>query len=153
MTAFIPILYHTIIDGIIVTRHVGSNQITSPKIAEAFVRGRKKAANTTSAPTGLTLQYGWDYVVGSGVSELVKAITFPVAYTEPPVVILVPMAAAPVANGTPADTNSFITHFSAIKGTQSDDITTSGFNARCFADASFSSTFNFGFSWIAIGKV
>ena len=117
------------------------------------MRGRKKAANTASAPTDLTVQYGWDYIVGSGLNELVKAITFPVAYSTPPVVILVPLAAAPVANGTPTDTNSFITHFSAIKGTQSDDITTSGFKARCIADASFSNTFNFGFSWIAIGKV
>ena len=56
MTAFIPILYHTIINGIIVTRHVGDGSINSTKLANPSITAPSASsfAVTTANKTLLT---------------------------------------------------------------------------------------------------
>lgn len=128
--------------------------VTATNIPEAFFRGRRKVISTVTQPTGLTIQFGWDYQVGDNTTNIEKAITFPTAFSSPPMVFVNQMAARPTASGAPDSTDDFTTAFSNHAGAYPDDITTTGFNASLVSTAAnFSSTFNFGISWIAIGTV
>lgn len=129
------------------------SNIASTSLVEGFVRGRLQADTTNSAPTGLTIQHGWGYIVGNGTARLSKTVTFPVAFSSAPIVIVSFISAAATAAGTPTSTASFTTDWSSFRGAASDDITTSNFLMRLEATANHSASFNFGFTWIAIGPV
>lgn len=127
--------------------------IPSTGLRENFFRGRLQADTTNSAPTGLTIQHGWGYIVGNGTARLSKTVTFPTAFTSPPIVLVSFISAAATADGTPTSTGSFNVDWGSFRGAASDDITTSSFLMRLEAVANHSASFNFGFSWIAIGVV
>lgn len=140
-------------DSAITTAKINDAAVTSAKLAEAFFRGRYQDPSGNTQPTGLTIQYGWHYVVGDNSGGINKTITFPSAFSSAPVVFVNFLGAKTVASGAPDTTDDFTTWFSDLKGSGTDDITTSDFSAQFNASANFSSTFNFGFSWIAIGPV
>lgn len=135
-------------DGSVTTNTLAQSAVTSEKLAEAFFRGRFQTPTADSQATGLTFQMGWNYVVGTG-SSAAKAITFPQAFSSSPIVIVNTIGAVATASGTPDDPNDFTSRVD--QNCAGEDITTTGFNASF--SATTSSSFNYGFSWIAIGTV
>lgn len=138
-------------DGIIVTRHLNDGSVLSTKLAEAFFKGRKQAFNTNSLVSGYKIEHGWTYVQGNNTTTLNRAVTFPTAFSAPPVVLICFTAAALTSEGAPADTSAFTTGWSSIPTMNADDVTSAGFNAVWLASTSHSSSYYFGASWIAIG--
>jgi len=135
----------------ILTRHLADANVTSAKLAEAFFRGRKQANTTNSAPTGLSIQHGWGFIQGNGTTSLSETVTFPVAFSSPPVVFLTQLSARLTADGAPTDTNGFTTGWSGAAGCLTDDITTTNFLVSLIGSGVHNSSFNFGYAWIAIG--
>src|SRR3990167_2269666 len=74
-------------DDSVVTANITAGAVTSPKLAEAFVRGRLQENTTNTAPTGLTLQHGWGVITASAASTQAETVTFPTAFSAIPLVI------------------------------------------------------------------
>lgn len=142
---------YSVVEGIIVTRHVGNSQITSTKLVEAFFKGRKQANTTNALVAGLIIQHGWGYIQGNGSTILSEVVTFPIPFTSPPVIIPSFLAARPTASGNPTDTDSFSTAWGGYMGVYADKGNTTHFTVTLHANATHSNTFNFGYGWIAIG--
>lgn len=135
----------------------GSNNtvtnIGSNSLVEAFIRGRKQDNTTNSTVTGMSLQHGWGFIQGNGTLILEKTVTFPVAFSSAPVIFITALSAAPTSGGTPSSTSAFTVGWSSATGTLSEDITTSNFEVNLLASSNHSSSFYFGFSWLALGVV
>lgn len=142
-------------DDAILTRHVLDENITSPKLAEAFLKGRRRNISTNVVIGNYRIQIGWDYSTGGGAFDLIKAITFPVAFSGTPIVVVSGVGARSVASGAPTELSDLATSYGGGTATSynTNTITASGFNIQgTRADSSvFSNTFNWGFTWIAIG--
>lgn len=136
------------------TADLADAAVTSAKLAEAFFRGRYQADTTNSAPTGLTVQYGWGQKVGDGSTQMSESVTFPTAFSSAPTVIISSIGQTPTS--TPA---TGITGFSdtpdAVPVTiQTKSISTTGLTVYFTKPSgSLSVSHNYGYSWIAIGTV
>lgn len=144
-------------DNAILTRHVTDANITSPKLTEAFFRGRQQALLANTTPTGLTVQFGWSFVTGTGVSlRASKTITFPTAFSVTPIVF---MSTIGIRSGSdPAAIGDF-TKITDVLGDngwafEPSAISISTFVATINRDVgNIPNTSRLGFSWIAIGTV
>lgn len=150
MTAFILILYHTIISGIIVTRHIPNDEIPSSKLAEAFFRGRRQDNTTNTAPKGLLVQYGWGYCTCPGATTYsnTKTVTFPTPFSAVPLVLAT--GAGFIDNTNPsAITDLYTWEKSAVNA---GSLTKNNFVVRAYGGGdTLAATRRMGFSWIAIG--
>ena len=138
-------------DGIIVTRHIGSGQVTAAKLAEAFIKGNYQSDTVNSEISDYIIQQGWGYMQGNGSNGMSETVTFPVAFSSPPVVFITGLSARAVSSGAPTSPASFDTGWSNFTGVHTEDITMSSFLAILRASAAHSSSFYFGYNWIAIG--
>lgn len=93
--------------------------ITSAKLAESFFRGRFQAITSNSAPTGLTSQWGWSFIPGTGADEATKTITFPTAFAAAPTFV------SATCLGFTTTTPSAITEFTSETGSGPFSITIS----------------------------
>lgn len=135
---------------IIVTRHVGDGKITSPKLAEAFIKGRQQDNTTNSTQSGLRMQWGWGFMPGNGTAIATDSVTFPVAFAsgEKPTVII-------TANGyklsdptSPSDTSGSVGWPVNARGQSN-----TGFTAEYSqASGTLANTIRIAYTWIAIGK-
>lgn len=140
-----------IADSAITTAKLNDGAVTSAKLAEAFFKGRKQASTTNSDVSGLKFMHGWGFIQGNGATGMSETVTFPTAFSSPPVVLISQLSAAATASGTPADVDAFNTGWASATGAMTEDITSSSFLAVLRASAVHSSSFYFGYSWIAIG--
>jgi hypothetical protein len=119
---------------------------------EAFFRGRRQLNTTNDAPTGLTVQFGWGFIQGDSTADINESITFPVAFSSPPVVIC---SALGKRTSAPTDIDDLDATTASTYGAQMNSITTSGADVylRVESGSTFNNTHYFGYSWIAIGPV
>lgn len=138
---------------------LADTSVTSAKLVEAFFRGRYQSITTNSAPTGLTVQYGWSFVAGNGSSRSVtKTITFPAAFSDVPIVFVTDIGAKGSSDPTgPGDTSATGTQTTR---TGIEDTTATNFIAvvsRSSADGAdpgvLPTASRYMFSWVAIGTV
>lgn len=149
MTAFIPILYHTIINGIIVTRHIGSGAIDGTKISSYSGKIQRNTANTSE--TSMVIQAGWGRFEAPSGSAVNEAVTFPAAFSSAPIVLVSPgggVSGSTSAN-YPGTSISYLDNMQAIANNQS----TTGFTVSLTRSnsAAFSNTTTVFYTWIAIG--
>lgn len=136
------------------TQAVQDGAVTSTKLAEAFFRGKYQAITTNTQPTGLTVQFGWSYVVGDGTTAIEKAIVFPTAFASAPFMVFTTLLGAKsTASGAPTDITEFITANVNIPSVAPDDITANGFTAQLTSSVNYNASYNYGFQWMAIGTV
>lgn len=135
--------------------NIDNGAILSTKLAEAFFRGRKQDITTNTAPTGLTVQFGWNFTTSTGISSAVKSVTFPTAFSSAPIVNIGELGNA----GSSSDPTA-ITDFTSNTNERkvfhrSEAISTTGFQARSVTgDATNqANNYRYGFAWIAIGPV
>lgn len=120
-------------------------------MAEALLKGRIKNMSSSAIVNGQLIQMGWDYIQGNGSSSFyTKAITFPVAYSSPPIVI--PGKLGDIVGSNPVNISDLASASGSYAG--ADTVTAAGFNAGVFARnaTNIPSTVRSGFSWIAIGQ-
>lgn len=137
---------------------IADGAITSPKLAEAFARGRRQDDNNNtisdSTVTGLTIQYGWGQAAGNSGTRIQEAVTFNVAYSSPPIVIA---GALGVDNSSPPAATISDLNLGASSGpyvATAHAISTTGFTMSLIRSINFSgATDYYGYSWIAIGTV
>lgn len=135
---------------------LADDSVTAAKLAEAFLRGRyQDGAGTNTAPTGLTLQQGWNYMVGDGSADINETITFPAAFSAAPIVFVQYIGQRNTADGTPTGPAWFTGGTTAVGQTQVNNITTTNFvhYLRVEGGASTSASVNYGYTWLAIGTV
>lgn len=136
---------------------IGTAVVNSTSLKEAFFRGRKQENTTDSQPTGLTVQFGWGYMVGTGTDDMGETVTFPTAFSAaPPLVLTGYLSARTTASGAPDTIDDFNASISADSiATSSVNITTTNFGVRFNRSdaATFANTNNWGYSWLAIGAV
>jgi len=113
--------------------------VASANIAEAFFKGRKQANTTNSDVSGFKIMHGWGFIVGDASAQLQKTVTFPTAFSSPPVVVVGGLSAAPTASGTPTDTDDFVTNWTNPGGYGAEDVTSSAFEMNM---AAFTGTFS-----------
>lgn len=133
---------------------IGTAVINSTSLKEAFFRARQQIITTNTAPTGLTVQYGWTFVLGSGGTGVVtKAVTFPVAFSAAPNLMLVSFLGGKDASD-PTAIGDFTVNQAIIVWTNT--VATTGMNillqSRDSADTT-SATRRFGLAWMAAGTV
>lgn len=63
------------------TQAMVDGAVNSAKLADAFFKGRYKNSETISSETGLTVQFGWDFIEGEGTNFLQKSISYPTTWT------------------------------------------------------------------------
>ena len=126
---------------------------TEPRsMGDSFFRGHKQDSTTDSLPDNLIVQHGWGYITGDNTGQIEETVTFPVAFSAPPVVI--PGQLAAIGTGTtPDDTDDFTSNWANAAGCFAEDITSSSFEINLTATGTntHSSSFHFGYTWIAIG--
>jgi hypothetical protein len=109
----------------------------------------KRQNNTTNSDTSVKILTGWGYIQSlNGTTFIVKAVTFGVTFSSPPIVTVSNVG---LLNGSNPDS---IDDFNSISGqfTAAQSITTTGFNVR-IQDVAAGTGNRFGYSWIAIGEV
>ena len=108
-------------------------------------------AGTKTQLSGLRVEEGWHYIQGNNTTILDGTVTFNSAFTSPPTVLISFISAASTGS-TPTSTAAFVTPWTSFTGCYTQDITTTNFGVRLQSTGSNHSTsFYFGFSWIAIG--
>lgn len=141
------------INGNLDSNNITDGGITSAKLAESFFRGRKQEISTNTAPTGLTVQYGWGYAQFSGSSNTdTNTVTFPAAFSSPPVVFVSSLGY--ISGSNPDSIDDFNVGYKVIQSPY--DISTSSFTLQsAFSESSGNppAALRVGYSWIAIGPV
>lgn len=128
--------------------------VTSPKLAEAFFRGRYQSNTTNSAPTGLTVQFGWGFLAGDASDGVQETVTFPAAFSAAPIVVVSYLGARLTASGNPADPSELTASpGDANRYVLAAATTTTNFEVTVGDVAGTSSSINYGYSWVAIGTV
>lgn len=126
--------------------------IPSTALVESFFRGQLQSNTTNSSPTGLTVQFGWGYIVpGSAVPTAGESVTFPTAFSSLPVVII-----GAVGRNTSGGTDSIDDLSTAHRHyAQAYSVSTTGFSALVVHsdNSNLTSDDDYGYSWIAIGVV
>lgn len=135
----------------------GLGVIGSTTLAEDYIRGRYQTGDgTNSAPTDLTMQMGWGFIVGDNTENIDKTVTFPTAFSSAPLVQITFAHSRATAAGSPTGPGWFTTVVTttAISAGHS-SVTTTNFNAVISRSdgGSLASTNNYGFVWQAIGAV
>lgn len=144
-------------DSAVTTAKINDSAVTSVKLIENFVRGRLQENTTNSAPTGLTMQFGWGYVTGTGSAlRASKTVTFPTAFSSAPIILISPLGSISGSNPTA------ITDFTSTASNTGDfgwlydasSISTTQFIATINRHTTnIPTSLRLGFSWIAIGTV
>lgn len=145
----------------------GSNTYTLPAATDTLmgrastdsVTNKDMSDSSNTFPTNLLhaiagnsgAQTGWAYIVGNGTKEISKTVTFPTAYASAPFVFVSFIGAASTSSGTPSSPSSFTTAWSSFAGAYGLSTSTTGFSIYSEAVATHSSSFNFGYVWLAIG--
>lgn len=107
----------------------------------------QQANTTNSYPTGLIMQHGWGFMLGTGATSAVKVVTFPVAFSVKPYVVV--STAGFKSGSDPTDQGD--TGGSAGGTTACDGVTTSTINVAYNQSGTFTSTIRILYTWIAIG--
>lgn len=128
---------------------IANDVVSSVKLVEAFLRGRLQQNTSNSAPTGLTIQYGWGIFPTGAAGSKTDTVTFPTAFNAAPVVIAC-AGGDDTAGGTTlgdgkAEDQSF--HVNALT------ITASTFIARAVAAGTWAAGTTVFYQWMAIGTV
>lgn len=138
---------------VVTTAKILDSNVTSQKLAEAFFRGRQQDITTNTAPTALTVQYGWSFIQGTGANTGNKTITFPTAFSSAPIVFIMPLG---LHNSAPTAITDFAIPYSGNNAMlHAISVGTTSFSARYCLDSSATlvNTLWAGFTWIAIGTV
>lgn len=137
-------------DNAILARHILDGVVTSPKLAEAFVRSRYQSNTTNSAPTGLTIQHGWGFMLGDADDTTTEAVTFPVAFTT-----LYSIQVSALGSKSGSDPSGITDFSSQTMLASAMAPSTTGFTALVadYDGTAIASTVRVGYSWIAIGVV
>lgn len=131
-----------------------SKEISSEQLEQALLRARYQENTTDSQVSGLTVQMGWGFIQGDNTSAIEKTVTFPAAFSNPPIVLATFISAVATSGGTPTSTSNFVTAWSNFSGLAVDAITSSNFEVRLLSTgANHSASFYFGYTWLAIGVV
>lgn len=139
-------------DAGIVTGMLADGTVTSSKLAENFLRGRLQANTTNTAPTGLTLQHGWGFIVGDTTTKIEETITFPTSFASAPIVLVSYLGAA--STTTPSAIGDFTSDPATVVGITANDIIGASFQVHLFtASGSFGNSNAWGYTWVAIGTV
>jgi len=119
-------------------------------LPENFIRGRRQDNTTNTAPIGMKVQMGWGWKLGAAANFMSEAVTFPVAFTDTPIVIL---SSAGVKSGSDPASLAELTGASGDIWYANSPSTT-GFTANVTQkdSSNLSTTVRYGYSWIAIGK-
>lgn len=146
-----------IADSAVTTAKIADANVTSAKLNEAFIRGRYQSNTTNSAPTGLTLQFGWGFIAGNDTALLAETVTFPTAFSAAPIVLPTWSGTRPTADGTPTGPDWFTSAIGANTAisANTEDIIAASFEVeiRRSDSTALTSANNWGYSWIAIGTV
>lgn len=135
---------------------IDAGVILSTHLTEPFFRGRAQANTTNSAPTGLTVQFGWGFIVGDATAKIEETVTFPTAFSAAPIYIgATVLGARATASGTPDTIDDFDTEYGETVTIFPSDVTSTNFliNLNKISGNTFANTFNSGYSWMAIGTV
>lgn len=144
-----------IADDAILTRHILAANITSPKLIEAFFRGRQQIDPSNvignSQATGLTVQFGWGQMNTTASAHNNETVTFPTAFSAPPVCLIVQLNGfASTAQANLAGFTTGITKWVATGELP----TATNFRVRISTgDGTNLSAGWTAYSWIAIGAV
>lgn len=98
------------------------------------------------------IQHGWGYVQGNGTNHITQSVTFPITFDDEPVIVPSDCAARMTNAGTPTGQAWFTSPAAAI--IDKTGVGLSGFTIHLWgqdASASFSASYYYGYSWIAIG--
>lgn len=127
---------------------ISAGAILSTHLAEAFLRGRRQNNTTDSTITGYTVQMGWGNVQGNA-GTATDAVTFDEAFASDPIVLISSIGARATASGAPTGPSSYTTRVDNVCSLY--NTSTTGFTAA-FSSAT-SSSFYYGYSWIAFGPI
>lgn len=130
---------------------IATDAVTTSKLVEAFLKGRRQDNTTNSTVSGYTIQTGWGFVLGDGDDTATKAVTFPVAFTQAPLIVSTGLGTK--SGSDPTSSSDFPTL--ATINMNPSNVSLTGFTAvvndtRGIAQGT---TIRMGFSWIAIGIV
>ena len=141
-------------NGNITAANLASNAVTTPKLADASVTADKlggwnyQSNTTNSQQSGLKIQSGWGFVTGTGGVFATKSITFPVAFSSTPTLVL--CTTAGFKSGS--DPTSQADVGGPLGGSTSSSAPTSTtVDVRYTQGSSFNSTVRVLYTWIAIG--
>lgn len=138
----------------VTTGKIADTGVTSAKLAEAFFRGRHQADTTNSAPTGLTVQFGWGFVEGTAADEVTETVTFPTTFSTIPLYIGV--SSVGLINSLPNSLDDFTSETGSgpISATASEIVAASFKVQIARSDTVATGAGNYyGFTWLAIGAV
>ena len=140
-------------DANVTTAKLADASVTSLKLAENFFRGRLQSDTTNTSPTGLTIQHGWGYILGSGGTNKreTKSVTFPVSFSSAPIILC---SYTGLSTTLPTDVSDFDSSggVGTIRDANCTATTTTGFTAITYDSGNLSANY-YGFTWIAIGTV
>ena len=135
---------------------IAAGAISSTHLVQNFFRGRAQANTTDSSPTGLTVQFGWGFIVGDATAKIEETVTFPTAFSSVPIYIgATVLGARATASGTPDTLDDFDTEYGETVSIFASDVSATSFlvNMNKITGNTFANTFNSGYSWMAIGTV
>lgn len=134
----------------ILTRHLADANVTSAKLAEAFLRAQRQDNTSNTAQTGLRIQYGWGYCTAPGGTTFsnTTTVTFPAAFASAPIVFATGAGYIDGTNPVVITDLSTWEKSSASVGS----LTASTCIVRCYAGGdTIAATRRMGFTWLAIG--
>ena len=154
LSDLLTLLFNNVPNSSIDSDALVDESVESIKLAENFLRSRYQANTTNSAETGQTIQHGWGFIQGNNSSNIQETVTFPTEFaTESPVIQITFYGARAVSGGAPTSTDDFTNGFGNFEGMAAQEINTTDFVARMYADSNYSSSFYYGYGWLAIGKL
>jgi hypothetical protein len=137
-------------DSAVTTAKIADNSVTAAKTEELpkLIDIQNITTNTTTSD--VLIQRGWNYKVGVASTTLeADTITFPVAYDSPPIVLCSTIGARLTSAGTPTSPAWFTASNPTIAAPSI--ITATNFKAYMRDIGNFSTSYNYGYAWIAIG--
>jgi len=132
----------------ILTRHLADSNVTSAKLAQAFVKGRYQANTTNSTIADKAVQMGFNYVPIVASTNGSRSVTFPTAFSEVPILLPCILSYNPSVPASAGDLGGALGVGPRISISS---LTATGFTAQVYQPSS--STTNFVYHWIAIGAL
>lgn len=98
------------------------------------------------------IQTGWGFIQGTDVQSIAETVTLPVAYDTAPIIIIGVLGAK---NSSPSAIGDFDTLIGTANMPQAKAITQTQFTVDWVTEAGtiFSSSYYYGYTWIAIGTI